>query len=199
MRRSAKDLTEKQLKNHLLYNATTGQFKWRQTTLWHEKGPVEIRFNAGGYQVITLRGYPYLAHRLAWLYTYGHFPDNGLDHRDRNRSNNAIINLREASCQCNVRNSRISKTNISGIKGVSYKRKQKKKWLATIVIDNVQHYLGNFDSFIEAAYHRLAAEQCLDWGNCDTRELTYKKLVTLESLEKYLGRDTEGLLATLAA
>ena len=49
------------------------------------------------YQRITIGGYDYYAHRLAWFYVYGEWPVNELDHIDEDKENNAIDNLREAT------------------------------------------------------------------------------------------------------
>ncbi|MNL41198.1 hypothetical protein D3C87_1635970 [compost metagenome] len=39
----------------------------------------------------------YYAHRLAWFYLYEKWPDESLDHKDGNKSNNSQNNLREAN------------------------------------------------------------------------------------------------------
>jgi len=41
-------------------------------------------------------------------------------------------------------------------------------------INRKTKYLGRFSDFIEAVAHRLAAEQCLNWGNCDCASSSYR-------------------------
>lgn len=49
-----------------------------------------------GYVVISLGRESYKAHRLAWLVTYGEWPDEDIDHVDRDKSNNKIVNLQKS-------------------------------------------------------------------------------------------------------
>jgi hypothetical protein len=48
----------------------------------------------------------YYAHRLAWLWWFGEWPEGGLDHINRIRNDNRIDNLREATRSENQRNRR---------------------------------------------------------------------------------------------
>ncbi|MDD0156969.1 HNH endonuclease signature motif containing protein, partial [Shigella flexneri] len=57
-----------------------------------------------GYNAINIDGVRYFAHRLAWLYVYGEWPKQEIDHIDRNRRNNAISNLRDVSRVVNALN-----------------------------------------------------------------------------------------------
>jgi hypothetical protein len=99
--------------------------------------------NKGGHIQISINGRTYLAHRLAWLYVYGEFPKNQIDHINCIRDDNRIINLRIATNQQNSFN-RIKALGISGLKGVQWD-KVKRKWLVNPVIDNKRHYLGYFN------------------------------------------------------
>jgi hypothetical protein len=49
-------------------------------------------------------GYQILAHRLAWLLTYGRHPLDQIDHINGKRNDNRIENLREVSASGNQRN-----------------------------------------------------------------------------------------------
>ena len=132
------------------------------------KGDIVKTIDNYGYYKVCIHNKPYLAHRIIWLYVYGYIPENGLDHIDRNPANNRITNLREASKQCNARNSKISSNNSSGITGVRF-NKRKLCWTADIMVNYKNYRLGSFADYIEAAATRLAAEQCLDWPDCDTK------------------------------
>lgn len=99
----------------------------------------------------------YYAHRLAWFYYYGYWPENKIDHRDQIKHHNWILNLREASDQCNQRNTGNRKDNKSGVKGVTWSNANN-KWKVEIRINNKGKFLGYFVNFVEAVCTRLAAE-----------------------------------------
>lgn len=46
----------------------------------------------------------WLAHRVAWAFYYGKWPDKFIDHRDKVKSNNAILNLRDVDKSTNTYN-----------------------------------------------------------------------------------------------
>jgi len=85
----------------------------------------------------------------------GTFPKKAIDHRDGDRTNNRFSNLREATMAQNAGNSKKSKNNISGFKGVSWHREQG-KWRAEISCQNKRYWLGFFTSALEA--HQAYAE-----------------------------------------
>lgn len=73
-----------------------------------------------GYVRLYYGGITYYGHILAWALYYGEWPSGALDHKDRNRSNNAITNLRLATPKQNRVNSKVRKDSKSGIRGVLY-------------------------------------------------------------------------------
>jgi len=169
-------LTQKELKKILNYNPKTGIFIWLKSL----SNRVSIGSEAGckynnGYYHIAINRKIYLSHRLAWLYVFGYFSENNIDHINRNSEDNRIENLREVTQQCNMRNTGNWKNNMSGVKGVSWNSKNK-IWYATITINRRNKVVGRFDSFDEAAAHRLAAEQCLGWDGCDSSSPAYKRI-----------------------
>jgi len=121
---------------------------------------------SAGYTVIKIKGRIYMGHRLIWLYHNGYWPENDIDHIDRDKSNNRIENLREVTEQCNARNSGNPINNTSGVRGVSWHKKHK-VWRAKIKVNKIAYILGSSPDFIEAVAYRLAAEQCLKWSACD--------------------------------
>ena len=103
-----------------------------------------------GYIYVTLHDYKLLAHRVAWFYVTGKWPEEQLDHINRDRRDNRLVNLRPASQSQNSCNGSLRSTNKSGYRGVSWE-KRKRKWQARIVKDGKQYPLGYFDTK-ESAY-----------------------------------------------
>jgi len=131
------------------YDPATGIFRWRET-----RPKVVVGAVAGtlqhSYWMIHFRGVDYHAHRLAWLYMRGRWPDGDIDHRNGNRLDNRIDNLREATRSQNNANTRLPRHNTSGFKGVSYYR-QTGRWMAYIRHEGRRYYLGMFTTAGEAA------------------------------------------------
>lgn len=113
-----------------------------------------------GYVQIKIKGRLYLAHRLAWLYVHGVFPDSHLDHIDRNPKNNAIANLRICSRPENHQNLGLRSNNTSGVTGVSW-NKRSGQWLAYINVNGVRHRIGLFSDKSAAVAARLNAKRDL--------------------------------------
>lgn len=133
------------------YDPETGHFYRRVTT--GQKG--QFGSKAGtltnpGYWAISINGKPYLAHRLAWFYVYGTWPKDQIDHINRNRADNRISNLREATCSQNLRNTKRRSNNTSGHKGVNWS-KIAKKWQSTIRIDGKRQHLGYYHELEDAS------------------------------------------------
>jgi len=168
-------VTWNELVKVLDYNVKTGIFKWKISggSIRENRIAGSIREDGDGYIEICINGKYYLAHRLAWFYVHGYFPEHGLDHMDRIKHHNGIDNLREATQSCNMRNTGNLKNNTSGVKGVHW-HKLAKKWNAKIMVLNKTKHLGLYKDFNNAVCARLAGEQCLDWANCDSSSPAYQ-------------------------
>lgn len=143
-------ITQDRLKELLRYCPATGVFTYAKGRSGKN---VKVGDRAGwisdkGYVRVCLDNRTYFAHKLAWLFVYGEYPDR-LDHRNRDRSNNSISNLRKASNSQNQMNA-ASGRNSSGYKGVSW-HKHTKKWVARIRKDGKLIALGCFSDPKEAA------------------------------------------------
>ena len=148
-------LTQKKLKEMLHYEPNTGIFTWLKPKQGRRKNGV-IGHKCNGYVYITISRKIYLAHRLAWFYVYGAWPENQLDHEKHARDDNRIRKLSEATHQENQKNRSLNKNNKSGICGVSW-HKQTKKWRASISVDKNVINLGFFVDKFEAICSRLSA------------------------------------------
>ena len=167
------ELTPSYLKECLHYCPETGVFTWRERPVNHFKSETarkawNTRYSGKKcgtahsscrtfYSFIAINSKRYYAHRLAWLYQYGEFPKNHIDHIDGDGINNKINNLRDVTCSENRRNTRLPTNNSSGVKGVTW-RKNDKKWQAQLKINGKNHHLGCFSTIEEAAAAREFAE-----------------------------------------
>lgn len=148
------------------YDPATGILTNKTSRRKARKGKMAGHPGGHGHLQIGVKGKKYLAHQLAWLYHYGYFPEHGLDHINRIKTDNRIVNLREATQSCNMKNSGIQSNNTSGIKGV-YWRKDAHKWLASIQDKNHKLiYLGIFSSKLDAAKARHTAEIKHGYPDC---------------------------------
>lgn len=146
------------------YDPTSGELYWRHRPQSHFRDERHFKrwnsryalMRAGvvvqphGYIIIKVNYRPYRAHRLAWLITHGTWPHDEIDHINGIRTDNRLVNIREATRRQNEANKRISKSNKSGVKGVSWNNKNK-KWVACIKSNSRKVHLGYFDSINDAA------------------------------------------------
>jgi hypothetical protein len=110
---------------------------------------VGVKPDPNGYGAVRVGDQIYKAHRIIFMFVHGYLPDM-LDHRDGNKMNNNITNLRPATNQENQRNAQLRVDSASGATGVSFSQG---KWRAYIYIDKKQINLGRFlakDLAIEA-------------------------------------------------
>jgi hypothetical protein len=151
MRDFESGLTADRLRELLRYSPSTGEFHWRVTnSIRKPAGSLAGDRKESGYVLIGIDGNRYRAHRLAWLYMTGCWPYDQVDHKDNDRSNNKWENLRLATNQQNQANSRTSKNNTSGVKGVYWNR-QRQKWHAKLCLGSRQIHGGFFDEIEHAA------------------------------------------------
>jgi HNH endonuclease/AP2 domain len=150
-------LTQEELKKLLEYEPESGNFIRRISRHKHKAGEIAGTLHPFGYTHIKIDGRSYKAHRLAWFYIHGVWPNGEIDHIDRNRSNNALKNLRVVNRKGNVENTGPTIRSKTGIKGASWKAKIK-KYQAQITHNGQKIYLGIFDTAIEAgvAYENAA-------------------------------------------
>lgn len=144
-------MKQNELKSKLTYCPDSGIFTKKKNGkivgAKHRSGSIEISINRKKYQ----------AHRLAWLYVYGKFPNNSIDHINHIRDDNRIVNLRDVTTTENNRNMSRRKDNTSGVTGVVW-NKLEKRWKAQISINGNTIGLGTFVLFSQAVDARKNAE-----------------------------------------
>ncbi|MES2636650.1 MAG: HNH endonuclease [Pseudomonadota bacterium] len=146
-------VTQQEVKSELYYDQITGKFTRIAT------GKKLGSIGNHGYLVICAFGANYLAHRLAWLYMTGEWPEHTVDHKDNNKLNNAFSNLREATNSENARNREKYKNNKLGVKGVYFEGKRN-KYKAICWEDGKQKTIGRFatQEMASQAYQHFASQ-----------------------------------------
>lgn len=112
------ELTQERLKQLIKYDPTSGEFTWLPRDAhnsnmvgalldsWNTRNANRILVNPNpdNYHYIKVDGCLYTGHRLAWLYVYGEWPNNVIDHINRTKSDNRIANLRDVTHKENMNN-----------------------------------------------------------------------------------------------
>jgi hypothetical protein len=150
----------------LYYDPETGIFNWkprerimfnsdRDFKTWNTRfsGKKTGSKGSNGYLTIRIHNKLYLAHRLAYAIHHRKVP-NIIDHIDRDRTNNRIINLRNTDRLGNCLNCKKQPGTSSKYKGVSW-HKQTKKWHAQCMVSGKRINLGLFECEEEAYFSYL--------------------------------------------
>jgi hypothetical protein len=178
-------LTVQRLHEVLDYNPETGVFVWKfrpdkrkQLNLWFagkEAGSIEKR-RESAYRRIMVDGRLHRAHRLAWLYVKGVWPNHQIDHRDGDGLNNRLENLRDVTDRANHSNQAIPSNNCSEVCGVSWYANYG-KWRAQVKKDGRGYHLGYFADLADAEAAVLAKRKAL--GFSPTHGLTREQRAKL--------------------
>lgn len=139
---------EDEIRKNFRYEPDTGFLFWTEHAHRSVKNKQAKTRDRLGYIDVPFKGKKLKAHRIAWFLTYGNWPNQMIDHIDGNPSNNAINNLRDVSNQVNQCNRKKARSDSkSGLIGaLPYKG----KWRSQIRRNGVVHYLGFFDTAVEA-------------------------------------------------
>ena len=136
------------------YNPETGVLTRKVKTCSRNKvGDVVGTLSVKGYLVVRVGSKVYQTHRVIWLMVRSVFPDVDIDHKNQIKTDNSWDNLRPATRPQNVQNTGIRSDNTSGIRGVSWHRRDK-KWFAYGSTPTGKAHLGSFATKEEAALAR---------------------------------------------
>ena len=155
------NISEETVRRHLSYDPDTGEIISLTTRNSVRAGDVCGCIEPSGYIRIGLCGERILAHRLAWFLHFGEWPDQQIDHRNRIRSDNRLVNLRDVNAEANAHNSSVRKNCTSGVTGVRW-RPHLRQWQATLSRRGRRASLGHFKTIEQATAARKQAEA--DWA-----------------------------------
>lgn len=144
------DLSAKEVRRFLAYDPETGVFRWRLNRPNGVRRGDVAGGKCGKYLKISLGGHQYLAHRLAWVWMVGEWPEQQIDHHDLDKMNNQWVNLRSADDSQQRWNQGLSRKNRSGVKGVHWCRTCE-KWVASIGYRGKRSTIGRFPDKASAA------------------------------------------------
>lgn len=129
-------LTAERARELFHYDADTGVLLWKPrenvggtdhlTKVWNMRfaNKEAGAMTGNGYRAIIISPKRYLAHRIIWLMETGEWPTKYIDHKDGNKLNNRMSNLRQATHSQNMCNVGVKATNTTGIKGISFDKRQ---------------------------------------------------------------------------
>lgn len=158
MRTNKYTLTCEQIKKLLHYNPSTGVFTRITPARGIAVGDIAGSTERDGYVRVRIYPFHYPAHRLAWVYMNGEWPDKEIDHIDGNRSNNAIHNLRLATRSENKQNTKKApKGSKSGLLGA--RATKDGKFVSGIMVNGVVRHLGTFSTAIDAHHAYMNAKR----------------------------------------
>jgi hypothetical protein len=114
-------------------------FEYKDGKLYRRPGACAGRVKAGapagcpdgkGYLAVSIKTKKYLVHRIVWV-MHGRPAAPFIDHINGDKLDNRIENLRAADYWINNRNAKLSKRNTSGIKGVSWSKREN-AWVGSV-------------------------------------------------------------------
>ena len=159
-------LTADQLRARLHYNPRTGSFTWKprkagdRFNSWAGRPAGCWKHGPFGYLLIRVNNQLFRAHRLAFLWMTGKWPEHEVDHCDGDPKNNRWKNLRVATPSQNRMNTVSRSDNTSGYRGVWFE-KRRSHWVAEICAGGTRHHLGSFPTAEAASAARDRAAKRL--------------------------------------
>ena len=148
MESEVRTLTQVELKRLVSYNTRTGIFRWLHSGPGRNGGLLAGGISVQGYRVICIDYVDHLAHRLAFLYVTGAWPQHMVDHKNGRRADNRWSNLRDVTHTGNMRNcTKATKNAIS--RGVSWDS-TRGKYRAQLYADGRVRLCRRFDTLAEA-------------------------------------------------
>lgn len=145
------------LKRAVSYNPEVGVFYWKHARGRVSAGAVAGHIGHDHRRRLTIDKKHILASRAAWLYMTGAFPAGEIDHKNGNKLDDRICNLRDVTRALNQQNLRsANRRSTSGLLGVLSSRS---RFRARIHIDGRDVGLGTFDTAQEAHEAYLHAKR----------------------------------------
>lgn len=153
------------LASRLSYDPATGIITWlaqaNRSVQWNGRFAGKAAGSIDpdtGYLRVRVDGQLLYGHRIAWAISTGAWPNREIDHRNGDRTDNRLVNLREATKAENCQNAALRSDNASGATGV-YFCQRSRRWIAEIQISGRRFHLGAHRSINDARSAYLRAKE----------------------------------------
>lgn len=133
------------------YDDTTGELFWKTG----KRAGRSI--GSKGYCHVTIDGRRRQIHRVMWKIVTGEEPAE-IDHINKNKHDNRFVNLRSATKSQNQFNAKLRADSSSGVKGVSF-LKRERKWRVLITANKNRHQKLFKDFDAACKYAKLLRKQ----------------------------------------
>lgn len=139
------------------YDPNTGNLIYRRSVPQKKAGSIAGTRHYSGYLIVCISYKIYMLHRLVWAWHYGPAAvDVEIDHKDHDKSNNRIENLRTVSRRGNALNQPLYKNSRSSVTGIQWRPKYR-YWEVSVAVGNKRRHVGTFKSYDEALAARNEA------------------------------------------
>ena len=131
------------------YKYSNGRLFWKVSPSRNKSiGDAACNNDSNGYRRSILGNKQYRSHRVIFCMHHGYTPKY-IDHINRDKQDNRIENLRDATSSLNNHNKTTRRDNISGVKGVSWSNSVG-KWHARLTIDGKLVFSKYFNNINDA-------------------------------------------------
>lgn len=137
----------KEVHDNFNYDPLSGQLFWKKSGHGRRKNKCVGSINNDGYLQVVFNYKLIPVHRLVWFLHHGVWP-SFIDHKDRDRLNNRLENLREVTPFENTMNSSIVNALSPKVKWV---HRFKNKYQVRRSEQGKSRYYGTFDSLEQAS------------------------------------------------
>jgi len=153
-----KVLTADNVNDIFRYDLETGKLYYKIDSNKNNLAGSEAgRLYDAGYLIVSW-GRDFKVHRVIWLLAYGKWPDGVIDHKDGNKQNNLLSNLRDVSQKVNMKGAWTPSGSLKIVGVSSHIKNGNVMFAAAMSRDKIKYRLGTYNNLFDACCSRKSAE-----------------------------------------